>query len=267
MNTRFARAGMALVAVLVGIGCVDHTVFAAAKSVSGTKSTVASSRKSTARATKKAPTKVVALAPAQSISSPFVIEASNAALEERGRAALKMLLVNPVETFPGWTVSFRPGRDRLLGLTLVSERRVEIYIRDERPLAGIAHDLAHELGHVFDVSYNSTARREAFLSLRGLNADTQWWACDSCRDLEVGAGDFAEVFAHLIGPPFAFYSQVKARPDARVSDLIRTQILAPVIRSSAATAESVPVRPDASVPVRPDATSVVDSQPAPIVSG
>lgn len=259
MNTRFARAGVAIVAVLVGIGCVDHTVFAAVKSASGTKSTVASSRKSTIRAPKKAPTKVVALAQAQSISSPFVIEASNAALEERGRAALNMLLVNAAETFPGWTVSFRPGRDRLLGLTLVSERRVEIYIRDDRPLAGIAHDLAHELGHVFDVSYNSTARREAYLSLRGLSAETQWWACDSCRDLEVGAGDFAEVFAHLIGPPFAFYSQVKARPDARVSDLIRAQILAPVLRSSAATTESVPGRPDTA--------AVVDPQLAPIVTG
>ncbi len=232
MKTRSARAGVAVLVVFGAIAMGERSVDAA------TKAKYATQRPKTIERKK------VALAEAQSISRGFVFEASDPLLEERGRAALRLLHFDPAEVFPGWTVSFQSRRDRLLGLTLVTERRVEIYVRSDRPIEGIAHDLAHELGHVFDVSYNSTAAREKYLALRGLGLDTQWWACDSCRDLEVGAGDFAEVFAHLVGPRFAFYSKVKPRPGDVVSERIRSQVLGPVLGADVGRSEGGVVSAD-----------------------
>jgi hypothetical protein len=169
--------------------------------------------------------KNVTIGESQSISKPFVVWAASPALEERGRKALAMIAFDYAEAFPGWTISFRPARKRLLGVTLVSERRIEIYVRKNRPTDQVAHDIAHEFGHVVDVSYNNEASRAKYVSIRGIPAGTPWWACDSCRDSEVGAGDFAEVFAHLVAPRTAFYSQVKGSPSAKVAEDIRTQVI------------------------------------------
>jgi hypothetical protein len=174
--------------------------------------------------------KQVVIGKAQSIAAPFVIRSSSAALDARGRAALELLRFDYEDAFPGWTISFLPGRQRLLGLTLVGERQVEIYIRKDRPVEGIAHDIAHEFGHIVDVTYNNDQIRSRYLKARGLSAETPWWACNSCRDLEVGAGDFAEVFAHIVAPRFAFYSKLKSAPSEQVSETIRTEVLAPALR-------------------------------------
>jgi hypothetical protein len=184
--------------------------------------------------------KKVSLGDAQTISKPFVVRAATPTLEERGRAALRLLGFDYADAFPGWTISFLPGRDRLLGLTLVGERRVEIYIRKDRPAAGLAHDIAHEFGHIVDVSYNTEKIRARYLVLRRLPAGTPWWACNSCRDLEVGAGDFAEVFAHLVAPRFAFYSRVKGVPDAETSEAIRTEVLPLALRLKPSSVEPGP---------------------------
>lgn len=239
MKTRSIRRGTALLTVFMAITMNDRSVGAVPRAKNATRSTPVSKKR-------------VVLAQAQSISQGFSVEASDSALADRGRAALRLLEFDPAQAFPGWTVAFLPRRDRLLGLTLVNERRVEIYVRTDRPIEGLAHDLAHEFGHVFDVSYNTNAVREKYLGLRGLEKDTQWWACDSCRDLEVGAGDFAEVFAHLVAPRFAFYSKVKPRPGQAVSDRIRTEILAPVLGVGAPDPGgvlSVSAEPTAAAPV------------------
>ncbi len=167
---------------------------------------------------------------AQSISKPFTVRATNSALEERGRDALALIAFDYAEAFPGWTISFRPARKRLLGVTLVNKRRIEIYLRKDRPTAQVAHDIAHEFGHVVDVLYNTEASRAKYVSIRGLPAGVPWWACNSCRDSEVGAGDFAEVFAQLVAPRTVFYSQLKGYPTASVVDEIRREIVPKGIR-------------------------------------
>jgi hypothetical protein len=126
--------------------------------------------------------------------------------EERlGREALALLKFDWRETFPGWRIVFLPSRRGYLGMTYRPERRIEIYVRMDRPVKAIAHDVAHELGHAMDVTYLNADRRAKFLELRGLDVDTPWWACNSCTDLDTGAGDFAETFALWAAPRYKFY--------------------------------------------------------------
>jgi hypothetical protein len=212
--------------------------------------------------------KQVAIGKAQSIAAPFVIQSSTAALDARGRAALELLRFDYEDAFPGWTISFLPGRQRLLGLTLVGERQVEIYIRRDRSTEGIAHDIAHEFGHIVDVTYNNDQIRSKYLKARGLSAETPWWACNSCRDLEVGAGDFAEVFAYIVAPRFAFYSKLKSAPSERVSETIRTEVLAPALRVRPLVEPDAPAgvpTPEAAVPasagVEPETSSAATLAP------
>jgi hypothetical protein len=112
----------------------------------------------------------------------------------------------------GWTISFKKERNGYLGLTYVRERKIEIYVRRDRTVEGLAHDIAHELGHVADVTAGTDETRSAYLFARGLAETTPWWTCSGCTDLQVGAGDFAETFALLIAPRYKFYSELGERP-------------------------------------------------------
>lgn len=167
------------------------------------------------------PAKRLSLSPRADIGTalqlvrPLTVEApAPQASEEydRGMRALALLRIRPQEVFPGWTISFRKARGGLLGVTLVPERRVEIYVRLDRSIAGLAHDLAHELGHVTDVMYNNENSRRQYLALRDRPAATPWWTCSGCGDMEVGAGDFAETFAMWAAPRFRFYSVLAPVP-------------------------------------------------------
>ena len=149
---------------------------------------------------------------------------------EAGIRALATLQLDWEHLYPGWTIAFLPSRPNLLGMTLVTERRVEIYIRADRPTAGTAHDIAHELGHVTDVTFFDDALRAKFLTLRRLAPATNWWTCNACRDLQVPAGDFAESFALLAAPRFRFYSEAAPEPTAADLDAL-TQLLPKPIRS------------------------------------
>lgn len=167
----------------------------------------------------------------------FRVEAPGGSTREftRGTAALALVRLRAQEAFPGWTIAFRPARSGLLGMTLVKQRRVEIYVRLDRPIEGIAHDIAHEFGHVADVTLNNEDQRQAFLDLRG-RPDAPWWTCDGCGDLQVGAGDFAEVFALWAAPPFRFYSEVAPKPTAaELADF--SALLPSVVLAAALTPE------------------------------
>ena len=151
---------------------------------------------------------------AAAVESGVLVKLDSGVSEATVRAALRLVRLDIDSTFSGWTIEFKAPRTGYLGLTLVKQRKVEIYLRRGRSVEGIAHDLAHELGHVADVTYNDNETRSAYLTKRGLSETTPWWTCNSCGDLQVGAGDFAETFAVLVGPKFKFYSEVAPRPQA-----------------------------------------------------
>ena len=132
--------------------------------------------------------------------------------QNRGAQALALLRVPWQLQLPGWQIVFRGPRKGYLAMTLTPERRIEIYVRNDRPLEGLAHDIAHELGHAIDVTYNGETERANYLALRGLNPRLAWWTCSGCTDLDVPAGDFAETFAQWAGPEYRNYSNLGGRP-------------------------------------------------------
>ena len=145
----------------------------------------------------------------------------------------------------GWTITFKKERSGFLGLTYVRERKVEIYVRKDRSVEGLAHDIAHELGHVADVTAGNDDSRAAYLQARGLAATTPWWTCSGCTDLQVGAGDFAETFALLAARPFKFYSELGQAPGtAQLNGVLAALPVA--IRaalSQSALSQSAPLQP------------------------
>ncbi len=120
--------------------------------------------------------------------------------DQRGRAALDSISYPWRDRLPGWTIGFGPGQDGLLGLTLVGERRIEIYVRADQSDALLAHVIAHEIGHAVDVELNDGDERRTWQDTRGIG-EVPWWPGDGVGDFSTGAGDFAEGFAvWQVGP-------------------------------------------------------------------
>jgi hypothetical protein len=85
---------------------------------------------------------------------------------------------------------------------------------------------------VTDVMYNSKEKRERYLAIRRLAGDTPWWTCSGCRDLQVGAGDFAETFALLVAPPFRYYGELGSKPDEAMRRRVAEEVLPSDVRSA-----------------------------------
>jgi hypothetical protein len=146
--------------------------------------------------------------------------------EERvGQQALAMVTYDWRTTLPGWRIQFLPAKKGYLAVTFRVEQRIDVYVRTDRPVEGIAHDIAHEIGHALDVTYLNEATRARYLELRGLPVATDWWACERCRDLKTGAGDFAEVFALHGAPQFRFYSELAPAPKAETLRSIIAEVI------------------------------------------
>jgi hypothetical protein len=226
---RHGAAVAVLVATMVGLANLDGQSAFASRSTN---------RSSPARPATLPSSAQAEIGQGVQLERPFGIDrvGSGSRETERGRAALALLRIRPADLFPGWTMAFRPARQGLLGMTFVDRRRVEIYVRMDRPLEGTAHDIAHELGHVFDVMYNDDDSRADYLAFRN-RASTPWWSCEACTDLQVGAGDFAETFALWAAPRFRFYSDVAAEPTAEQLALFGSTLLEPV-RPGIGTANS-----------------------------
>ena len=112
----------------------------------------------------------------------------------RGTAALSRI------SYPwpqvGYSVEFLPGVSGYRGRTFPDTHRIEIYVRPGDSVELLAHVVAHELGHAVDLTYNTDARRQEWLQLRGVDPNrVSWFTCGGCRDFATPAGDYAETFA------------------------------------------------------------------------
>jgi hypothetical protein len=114
----------------------------------------------------------------------------------------------------GYEIVFKGPRPGYRAMTMPAERRIEVYLRpqDEPPL--VAYDIAHELGHVIDVTFNTAETRKEWRKLRGIDPETPWFGCSRCSDYNTPAGDFAETFALYLRGPQYFRSRIAARPTA-----------------------------------------------------
>ncbi|MDH3295747.1 MAG: hypothetical protein OER95_15625 [Acidimicrobiia bacterium] len=115
--------------------------------------------------------------------------------EARGRRALAALSFPWESRLPGWTIVFLDGRSGLYGLTLVDDKRIEVYVRNDQSQDLLVHIVAHEIGHAVDVTLNDGPDRRRWQDIRGIGADP-WWPDAAASDFRTGAGDFAESFAY-----------------------------------------------------------------------
>lgn len=138
---------------------------------------------------------------------------------ERGRWALDQISYPWQTKLPGWTVEFEDGRDGLFGLTLVDDKRIEIYVRDDQTDELLVHIVAHELGHAVDVTLNDGNERRAWQRVRGIEGEP-WWPDSAASDFRTGAGDFAESFAYWQAESDNFRSKLGPEPTADQLELL-----------------------------------------------
>lgn len=131
--------------------------------------------------------------------------------EQRGRWALDQIAFPWEEALPGWRISFHSERSSFYGITLVDERRIEIYVRDEQDSQLLVHIVAHEIGHAVDVTMNDGADRRRWQEARGIESEP-WWPGEAASDFATGAGDFAEGFAAWQAGPEHFRSRIAPPP-------------------------------------------------------
>lgn len=167
-------------------------------------------------------TTVPVAASSRTIERPRSAAVANA--EALGARALARLRFDWRTELPGWEIVFLPSRADAYGVTFRIDRRIEIYVRADRNVDAIAHDVAHELGHAYDLERNDDEARLRYLRLRNLPESTEWFTCDGCADLEVGAGDFAETFALWAAPAYRFYSALGSVPTTTQVRRIATQV-------------------------------------------
>jgi hypothetical protein len=112
----------------------------------------------------------------------------------------------------GYEVVFLQSRPGFRAMTMSDRRRIEIYMRPDDPPMETAFDVAHELGHAFDLEHNNTERRSQWCVMRGIDPDTPWFGCNRCPDYSTPAGDFAETFALLLLGPGSYHSRMAPPP-------------------------------------------------------
>jgi hypothetical protein len=113
----------------------------------------------------------------------------------------------------GYRIELAPRQDPgLRALTDTDTHVIMLYLAQGDAPHRTAHDLAHELGHAWDAEHMTPATRRAYLARRGVPRATWWPTVAGHTDYEVGAGDFAEVFAlcHAASPDFR--SRLAPRP-------------------------------------------------------
>ena len=113
----------------------------------------------------------------------------------------------------GYEVVFLSPRPGFRAMTISDRRRIEIYARSSDHPIDLAYDLAHELGHAFDLERNDDERRSRWCELRGIDPSMPWFGCNRCPDYGTPAGDFAETFAFLLLGPGNYHSRLAPPPD------------------------------------------------------
>lgn len=114
-----------------------------------------------------------------------------------------------------YDIVFLQPRVGFRAMTFPAKHRIEIYARPKDDVHLLAYDIAHELGHAMDVTYNTVETRKKWMELRGIDTATPWFGCDKCSDFSTPAGDFAETFALLLFGPKEFRGRIAPPPAAQ----------------------------------------------------
>lgn len=129
---------------------------------------------------------------------------------ERGIQALE-LIKYPWRNL-NYTVEFLYGKPGYLAITNTGTKHIKLFVRPCQFVDELANTLAHEFGHAVDDRYNTEADRAQIQLFRGYSTSRAWFGCNGCTDFATPAGDFAEVFAFMHGPPGRFKSKLNGPP-------------------------------------------------------
>jgi hypothetical protein len=149
-------------------------------------------------------------ADAASVADAMAVASPDAA-SERLRKEVLALIRYPWEKL-GYEVAFMGPRPGYRAMTISDKRRIEIYNRPGDSPQVMAYDLAHELGHAYDLDNNTPERRSRWRELRGIDPEAAWFGCNRCPDYNTPAGDFAETFAFLLLGPGNYHSRLALPP-------------------------------------------------------
>lgn len=130
---------------------------------------------------------------------------------EKRRNAVLALIDYPWKEL-GYKIEFLGPRPGYRAMTISDKRRIEVYVRPSDSVQSQAFDLAHEIGHAFDLQRNNAERRRKWRQLRGIDPGTPWFGCNRCPDYATPAGDFAETFAFLLLGPGNYHSRLGQPP-------------------------------------------------------
>jgi hypothetical protein len=113
-----------------------------------------------------------------------------------------------------YEIVFMAPRQGYRAMTFPAKHRIEIYARPADSPLLLAYDIAHELAHAIDLSFNTQETRQKWMKLRGINPATPWFGCDACSDFRTPSGDFAETFAFLLLGPGHFSGRIAPPPSS-----------------------------------------------------
>jgi hypothetical protein len=131
------------------------------------------------------------------------------------------------DTLPSWHVRFRSGRKGYLGTADEPTRKISIFVRLEHTPEDLARTMLHELAHAFDCDYLDDRKREEWLVMRKLPAETKWLGPSMKSDFSFGSGDFAECLAWTLLGEGSFKSKLGPPPTAEQQELIRRWLFGP----------------------------------------
>jgi hypothetical protein len=113
-----------------------------------------------------------------------------------------------------YDIVFMPPQPGVRAMIFSAAHRIEVYARPSDDSRRVAYDIAHELGHAIDFTFNTAATRRRWMAVRGIDPATLWFGCDRCTDFSTPAGDFAETFALLLLGPGNFSGRIAPPPTA-----------------------------------------------------
>jgi hypothetical protein len=121
----------------------------------------------------------------------------------------------------GYEIRFLGPRPGYRAMTIADKKLIEVYVREGDDIEVLAFDLAHELGHAYDLERMDTRSRNRWRELRGIDPKIPWFGCNRCPDYETPAGDFAETFALLLLGSSNYHSRLCAAPAPEEMTLLR----------------------------------------------
>jgi hypothetical protein len=121
-----------------------------------------------------------------------------------------------------YNIVFMAPRPGYRAMTYPKLHKIEVYARPSDDTSLLAYDIAHELGHAIDMTFNTDETRKKWKALRGIDPATPWFGCSRCSDYNTPAGDFAETFALLLFGPENFAGRIAPPPTPEQLPLLKT---------------------------------------------